>query len=102
MATDTFGTGQPGENAFPPVAELTYEQARAELIETVRILEAGQMSLDESLRFWERGEELARRCEEHLDGASRRVEAALARSRGAETAGDGTSAPQNDEDEDEA
>ena len=75
--TDTIGTGQPGQDAFPPVEELSYEQARDELIETVRILELGQMGLDESLKYWERGEALAKACEAHLDGASKRVEEAL-------------------------
>ncbi|MBZ8176973.1 exodeoxyribonuclease VII small subunit [Corynebacterium poyangense] len=78
MTADAFGTGQAGDKAFPPAGELTYEQARDELIETVRILELGQMSLDESLHYWERGEELAHRCEELLAGASRRIEEALA------------------------
>lgn len=75
--TDTIGTGQPGQDAFPPVEELSYEQARDELIETVKILELGQMGLDESLKYWERGEALAKACEAHLDGASKRVEEAL-------------------------
>ncbi len=65
------------ESAFPPADDLTYEEARQELEETVKILEAGHMSLDDSLQFWERGEALARRCEELLDGATQRVENAL-------------------------
>ena len=77
MATDSFGTGTPGEDAFPAIDTLSYEQARDELIETVKILELGQMSLDESLKYWERGEALAKACENHLDGASKRVEDAL-------------------------
>ena len=48
-----------------------------ELIEIVKILELGQMGLDESLKYWERGESLAKRCEEHLAGAARRVEQAI-------------------------
>lgn len=75
--TDTIGAGQPGQDAFPPVEELSYEQARDELIETVKILELGQMGLDESLKYWERGEALAKACEAHLDGASKRVEEVL-------------------------
>lgn len=77
MAENTFGAGEAGENAFPDPQELRYEQARDELIETVKILELGQMSLDESLKYWERGEALAKRCEVLLDGASQRVEAAI-------------------------
>ena len=77
MADNTFGQGTPGDEAFPDPATLTYEQARDELIETVKILELGQMSLDESLKYWERGEALAKRCEVLLDGASQRVEEAI-------------------------
>jgi exodeoxyribonuclease VII small subunit len=82
---NVVGSGQAGQNAFPEVSTLSYEQARDELIETVKILELGQMGLDESLRYWERGEALARRCEEHLDGAARRVEEALGNARPAST-----------------
>lgn len=39
---------------------LGYEQARDELIEVVRRLEAGGTTLEESLALWERGEELAK------------------------------------------
>ncbi|MFD2393362.1 exodeoxyribonuclease VII small subunit [Dietzia aerolata] len=60
-----------------PVSELGYEQARDELIEVVRILEAGGQDLDASLALWERGEELAARCTEHLDGARKRIDAVL-------------------------
>jgi exodeoxyribonuclease VII small subunit len=34
--------------------------------------------LDTSLKLWERGEELARRCEAHLAGAKEKIEKALA------------------------
>ncbi|MEW2394614.1 exodeoxyribonuclease VII small subunit [Streptomyces sp. NPDC046862] len=57
---------------------LGYEQARDELIEVVRRLEAGGTSLEESLALWERGEELAKVCRRWLDGARRRLDAALA------------------------
>ena len=61
-----------------PISELGYEQCRDELIEVVRVLEQGGLDLDASLKLWERGEELARRCEEHLAGARKRIEDALA------------------------
>lgn len=61
-----------------PVGELGYEQCRDELVEVVRQLEQGGMNLDAALTLWERGEALARRCQEHLDGARSRIEAALA------------------------
>lgn len=59
------------------VEELGYEQARDELVEVVRRLEAGGASLEESLKLWERGEALAKRCEQWLAGARARLDAAL-------------------------
>ncbi|MFJ6083802.1 exodeoxyribonuclease VII small subunit [Streptomyces sp. NPDC092369] len=66
------------------VAEETlgYEQARDELIEVVRRLEAGGTTLEESLALWERGEELAKVCRRWLDGARARLDAALAEEEG--------------------
>jgi exodeoxyribonuclease VII small subunit len=61
-----------------PISQLGYEEARDELIEVVRVLEQGGLDLDSSLKLWERGEELAKRCEEHLAGARKRVQDALA------------------------
>lgn len=55
---------------------LSYEQAREELVQIVTTLEAGTATLEESLRLWERGEELARICQEWLDGARARLAAA--------------------------
>ncbi|WP_330332396.1 exodeoxyribonuclease VII small subunit [Streptomyces sp. NBC_00536] len=57
---------------------LGYEQARDELIEVVRKLEAGGTSLEESLALWERGEELAKVCRNWLEGARARLDSALA------------------------
>ena len=61
-----------------PISQLGYEEARDELIAVVQQLEQGGLDLDASLKLWERGEELAKRCEEHLAGARKRVEDALA------------------------
>jgi exodeoxyribonuclease VII small subunit len=61
-----------------PVSKMGYEEARDELIEVVQQLEHGGLDLDASLKLWERGEELAKCCEEHLAGARQRVEDALA------------------------
>jgi exodeoxyribonuclease VII small subunit len=55
----------------------SYEHARDELAEVVAKLEAGGLSLDESLALWERGEQLASICTRFLDGARERVEDAL-------------------------
>ena len=61
-----------------PISQLGYEESRDELIEVVRTLEQGGLDLDTSLKLWERGEELAKRCEEHLEGARQKVEQTLA------------------------
>jgi len=61
-----------------PISELGYEKCRDELIEVVRLLEQGGLDLDASLTLWERGEQLAKRCEQHLAGARQRVADALA------------------------
>ena len=58
------------------VSDLSYEQARDELIQVVTELEQGAASLEDSLALWERGEALAQRCEEWLIGAKARLDAA--------------------------
>ncbi len=63
---------------------LGYEQARDELIDVVRRLEVGGTTLEESLALWERGEELAKVCRQWLEGARKRLDAALAEGRSAE------------------
>jgi exodeoxyribonuclease VII small subunit len=57
-------------------ADLTYEQARADLAAVVERLEAGGATLEESLALWERGETLAAVCQRWLDGARARLDAA--------------------------
>jgi exodeoxyribonuclease VII small subunit len=57
---------------------LSYEQARDELAGVVKRLEAGGLSLEQSLELWERGERLAAICSEWLDGARARLTAAMA------------------------
>ncbi|MGJ7442359.1 exodeoxyribonuclease VII small subunit [Aquipuribacter sp. MA13-6] len=54
---------------------MPYEAARDELVDVVRRLESGSADLEESLALWERGEQLAARCQEVLDGALRRLDA---------------------------
>ncbi|MBE6477188.1 MAG: exodeoxyribonuclease VII small subunit [Propionibacteriaceae bacterium] len=54
----------------------SYEQARAELAEIVAKLESGGVPLAESMQLWKRGEELAARCQEELDGARRLIDEA--------------------------
>ena len=55
----------------------SYEEAREELIEVVRTLEAGGTTLEESLALWERGEALAKVCQQWLDGARKRLDDAM-------------------------
>ena len=57
--------------------ELSYEAAREELVETVRRLEAGGTTLEESLALWERGERLATICQQWLDGVRKRLDETL-------------------------
>lgn len=62
---------------MPPTDEisaLSYEQARDELVQVVARLETGGETLEGSLQLWERGEALAARCQEWLDGARRRLD----------------------------
>ncbi len=58
---------------------LSYEQARDQLTEVVRQLEAGGLTLEQSLDLWERGERLATISEQWLEGARARLEAAATR-----------------------
>ena len=57
---------------------LSYEQARDELASVVKRLEAGGLSLEQSLELWERGEKLAAICSEWLEGARAKLSAAMA------------------------
>ncbi|WP_237200291.1 exodeoxyribonuclease VII small subunit [Rothia nasimurium] len=59
-----------------PVDQLTYEQAREELLQVVNRMESGAGTLEESIALWERGDALAARCEAWLDGATAKLEAA--------------------------
>lgn len=68
----------PGEQVDQQTDGLTYEQARDALAEAVRRLEAGGLTLEESLKVWERGERLAAICTEWLEGARARLAAAMA------------------------
>jgi len=65
------------------LSALSYEQARDQLIDVVTRLEQGGATLEESLSLWERGEALAARCQEWLDGARER----LSKAHGADPSG---------------
>ncbi|MGV3733342.1 MAG: exodeoxyribonuclease VII small subunit [Microcella sp.] len=64
------------------IAALSYEQARDELVRVVTELEQGGATLEQSIALWERGEALARRCEQWLIGAKERLDAARAAAEG--------------------
>lgn len=63
----------PKSSAPKPVADLTYEQALAELEGVVAALEGEQNPLDESMRLFERGQALVARCSELLEAAELKV-----------------------------
>ncbi|GAB3803518.1 exodeoxyribonuclease VII small subunit [Humibacter antri] len=77
-ALDSPASGSPVSGSDASTSDLSYEQARDELIGVVSRLEQGTSTLEESLSLWERGEALARRCEEWLIGAKARLDAARA------------------------
>lgn len=62
----------------PATPDISYEEAREELVTIVQKLETGGGSLEESLTLWERGEALAAICQQWLDGARERLAAASA------------------------
>jgi exodeoxyribonuclease VII small subunit len=72
--SDATPTGVPTD---APTDAPTYEEAREELVEVVRTLEAGGTTLEESLALWERGEALAKVCQAWLDGARTRLDEAI-------------------------
>ena len=69
VAETTPTSGAAPDAAVDGIAELSYEQARDELISVVAQLEGGQLGLEESMRLWQRGEALAAHCSTWLDGA---------------------------------
>lgn len=78
MAAKDSETPEPGEadfNDMADIANLTYEQARDELISIVAQLEGGQIGLEDSMSLWQRGEALATHCNTWLDGAEAKLTA---------------------------
>ena len=71
--------GEPGSEPVtsstpaPPLEDMGYEEARAALADVVSALESGDVTLEEALALWERGEEYARICEGWLAGAQERL-----------------------------
>ncbi|MGI8702335.1 MAG: exodeoxyribonuclease VII small subunit [Nocardioidaceae bacterium] len=67
------------ESPSAPDPDLSYEDARDELLTVVQRLETGGVSLQESVALWERGEQLADICQRWLDGARARLDAVTRR-----------------------
>jgi exodeoxyribonuclease VII small subunit len=72
------GAGEAADGAMAVTPPLPYEQARDQLTELVKRLEAGGLTLEQSLELWERGERLADICAEWLEGARARLATATA------------------------
>jgi exodeoxyribonuclease VII small subunit len=62
------------DNTNADVTRLSFEKALAELESIVQKLERGDVALEESVAFYERGEALKRRCEDLLRQAEARVD----------------------------
>ena len=71
---DTLEPNMPKKTKPQPIEELTFEQAFAELEESVRALERGDLPLEESLALFERGQQLAAYCGKLLDTAELKIE----------------------------
>ncbi|MPY97304.1 MAG: exodeoxyribonuclease VII small subunit [Actinophytocola sp.] len=89
MSADDTDTTEADRSDLDGLDGLGYEQARDQLIDVVRRLEAGGLSLEDSLALWEQGETLAKVCERHLEGARKRIDDKLA---SVEDAANGTGA----------
>ncbi len=71
-----------------PVSELSYEQARDELVALVARIESGNVPLEESMVLWERGEQLAAHCQAKLDAAQETLDRTTDPQPGTTPAGD--------------
>jgi exodeoxyribonuclease VII small subunit len=56
------------------MSDIKFEDALARLEQIVDTLEAGNLPLEESLKTFEEGVGLARRCAKYLEEAERRIE----------------------------
>ena len=56
------------------MTDLKFEDCLARLEQIVSALEAGNLPLEESLKVFEEGVSLARRCAKYLDEAEKRIE----------------------------
>jgi exodeoxyribonuclease VII small subunit len=82
------GSGGPGAGISPGPAttELGFDQILARLRDVVMRLESGDLSLEQSLLIYEEGVQLARRGQQLLASAEKRVEILVSASGGLEVA----------------
>jgi exodeoxyribonuclease VII small subunit len=73
VAAKDKDTASPTTVESPDIKNLSYEQARDELISIVAQLEGGQIGLEDSMELWQRGEALATHCNTWLDGAEAKL-----------------------------
>ncbi len=64
-------------DANTDIESMSFEQARDELQKVVAELEQQNVSLEDSMKLWERGEALAKHCESWLNGARKKLDKAL-------------------------
>lgn len=70
---------RPSPAGTTAIADLSYEDARDELVQIVARIEGGSASLEESMKLWERGESLAAHCQAKLDQAQAQLDGTAAR-----------------------
>lgn len=58
-----------------PISEMSFEAAMRELEKVVGQLERGDVALEDSIKLYERGAELKKRCEDKLKDAEEKVAA---------------------------
>ncbi|RYH09978.1 exodeoxyribonuclease VII small subunit [Tropicimonas sp. IMCC6043] len=68
-----------------PVEKMSFEQAMTELEQVVKTLEAGDVALEDSIRLYERGDALRKRCEAQLQAAEEKIAAITTDASGAAT-----------------
>ncbi|MSP26075.1 MAG: exodeoxyribonuclease VII small subunit [Myxococcales bacterium] len=73
-AGDASGAGSSAASTEPSVS---FEASAERLTDIVKVLESGEISLEESLRLFEEGVRVARAAQHRLDRAERRVEELL-------------------------
>jgi exodeoxyribonuclease VII small subunit len=74
MAKSSTDKGSSASAAEAPSLTMGYEDAMKELESIVQQLESGSISLEESLKAFERGRALSSHCRGILDAAAKRIQ----------------------------